>query len=182
MAENKANADELAHQAYLYAGGELSDAERDSFEQRLAIDQAAREALADAVGMIAALRGETPRADPSYRDRVRRKLRPSWWSRLLARRSYRGHPLLWTVAGAAASLLVALTLLRPAPEVRVIEREVPVLEQDDDPALHDISAIWAELSTPDHAIRAAEEENRRKNRQEDRRVIRRGMQQSPASQ
>jgi anti-sigma factor RsiW len=134
MADKQANTDELALQAYLYAGGELSDADRTRFEQRLAIDQAAREALANAVEMSAALRGEASRPDPAYRDRVRQRLRPSWWSRLLARRSYRGHPLLWTAAGAAASLLLALTLFRPAPEIRVIEREVPVSEEPADPA------------------------------------------------
>lgn len=178
MAE-KNTAEELALQAHLYASGELAEPERAAFEERLAADQSAREALAEAVYMNAALRGEAARPDPSYRDRVRQRLRPSWWQRLLARRNYRGHPLLWSAVGAAAALLIGLSVPRPEPEIQVIVREAPAEmppagESDTaDAALQDISYVWAELSTPDHTVRAHAEENQRKSRQEDRRRTRR---------
>jgi hypothetical protein len=178
MAE-KNTAEVLALQAHMYASGELAEPERAAFEERLAADQSAREALAEAVYMNAALRGEAARPDPGYRARVRQRLRPSWWKRLLARQSYRGHPLLWSAVGAAAALLIALYVPRPEPEVRVIVREVPAElppageGNTADASLHDISYIWAELSTPDHTVRAHAEENQRKTRQEDRRHTRR---------
>ena len=177
MAEHKSS-DELALQAYLYASGELSEPERAAFEERLAVEQSAREALANAVQLSAALQGESPRPDPSYRDRVRQRLQPAWWKRLLARRSYRGHPLFWSALGAAAAVLIFLTLPRPEPEIRVLVREVPVESQpvvvgEPDAALQDVSVIWAELSTPDRAVRAREEQNQRRTRQEDRRQTRR---------
>ena len=67
---------ELTLTALLYAGGELGGAERDAFEQRLAGDQAARDALADAVRTTLALGGtDVLRPDPAYRAGVRRRLR-----------------------------------------------------------------------------------------------------------
>jgi hypothetical protein len=118
--------------------------------------------------------------DPAYRVQVRRRLRPARWLRLLDRRSYPGHPLLWAVAGAAASLLLALTVLRPAPEIHVVERPAeprPAPEHPDavaEDGLGDMAFIWAELSTPDHVLRTHAEEQRRKTRLEDRRLSRRG--------
>src|SRR5262245_39340169 len=122
MAEKKTLAEELALRAYLYVSGELTEVERADFEQQLAWEQPARDALAEAVRMSATLTGSLPRPDSAYRDRVRARLHPSWWQRLLARRSYQGHPLFWLALGAAAALLL-LTALRPAPKVHVIERE-----------------------------------------------------------
>jgi hypothetical protein len=178
MADSKPT-DDLALRAYLYSSGELNDGEREAFERQLAVDQAARDALADAVQMSALATGASPRPDPAYRARVRLRLRPVWWRRVFARRNYRGHPLLWIVAGAAASLLLSLTILRPAPEVRVIE--TPVVQSpadgDDSPddALQGAAFIWAELSNAEHAVKSHAEESRRKARAGDRRQVRQEM-------
>jgi hypothetical protein len=175
MSEKKP-AEELALQAYLYAAGELPQSEREVFEQRLELEQSAREALAEAVQMSASVAGRTTRPASSYRLGVRRRLRPTWWRRLLGRRFYPGHPLLWALGGAAASLIVALPLLRPAPEVYVVERpSAPAPKVPDvavDPDLGDMAFIWAELSTPDHVIQAHAQEQRRKTRMEDRKQSR----------
>jgi hypothetical protein len=146
------------------------------FEQRLELEQSAREALAEAVQMSASVAGQPPRPTPAYRVGARRRLRPSWWRRLLDRRTFPGHPLLWAIGGAAASLIIALTLLRPAPEVEIVKRP-PVAapkesEAASDPDLGDMAFIWAELSTPDHVVQAHAQEQRRKTRMEDRKQSR----------
>jgi hypothetical protein len=91
--------------ALRYAAGDLSPAEADAFEARLAADQDARDALAEAVRLSAAAIGQKPPApDPSVRAASRARL--VW-------RDYRGHPLAWVALGAAAvavCTLVALTL------------------------------------------------------------------------
>jgi len=55
-ANDKPIDNELDWLAYQYVAGEFSHAERDSFEERLAIDQAAREAVAAAVELSSACR------------------------------------------------------------------------------------------------------------------------------
>ena len=106
--------DPLALQATAlrYAAGDLPPAEATAFEDRLAADQAAREALAEAVRLSAAALGQSPpRPDRSVRDLVRDRLSarrlPGW----LARRVYYGHPLAWSLLGAAVVTGGALALL-----------------------------------------------------------------------
>jgi hypothetical protein len=180
MIEKKTLAEELALRAYLYVSGELTEAERAEFEQQLALEQPAREALAEAVRLSAALTGGVASPDPAYRERVRARLQPSWWQRLLARRSYHGHPLVWAAFGAAAALLVALTVLRPAPKVRVIvDRGERAQQQSDEPpdeTLRYISMTWADLSTPEHVARTHAEKSLRESRAEERRQSRRAFQ------
>lgn len=66
----------LAIQALLYASGELEEAEAVAFEERLAEDQAARDALCQAVQLTETLAGNPDvRPNPAYRARVRRRLR-----------------------------------------------------------------------------------------------------------
>jgi hypothetical protein len=88
--------------ALRYAAGDLTPAEAAAFEAKLADDQPARDALAEAVRLSAAALGQEPPAPHrSFRAAIRERLagwRPGW----LARRAYRGHPLLWSGAGAAA--------------------------------------------------------------------------------
>ncbi|MCS7272196.1 MAG: hypothetical protein NZ703_14030, partial [Gemmataceae bacterium] len=107
--------------ALRYAAGALSDAELAAFEARLASDPQAREAVAEAVRLSAAvLQCAPPAPDPSYRqaayERILHPHRP-WW---LSRRAYYGHPLLWTALGgtcvAALALLAGRQLPTPAPE------------------------------------------------------------------
>lgn len=118
-------ADPLALEALAlrYAAGRLSAVAAAAFEARLAHDQAARDALAEAVQLSAAALGQDPPApDRSFRALIRDRLRrgPRW----LARRAYRGHPLAWAGLGAgtvAAATVIGLELApdRPAEPVRV---------------------------------------------------------------
>jgi hypothetical protein len=103
--------------ALWYAAGDLAPAEAAAFENRLATDQAARDALSEAVRLSAAALGQAaPVPSPSLRSVVRDRLwggAPPW----LARRLYRGHPLAWAGLGAVlvgTASLLALGLTRPA--------------------------------------------------------------------
>ncbi|MCX8138422.1 MAG: hypothetical protein WHU94_14570 [Thermogemmata sp.] len=109
----------LRDQALRYAAGELSPIEAAAFEARLASDPAAREAVAEAVRLSAAvLHCPPPAPDASFRaaacERLLHPRRPRW----LSRRAYPGHPLLWAALGAATITAFALLLTlipRPAP-------------------------------------------------------------------
>src|SRR5260370_4059925 len=91
--------------ALLYANGEVEGAELADFEHRLAADQSARDALCQAVELAATLSGRGPRQpNAGYRDSVRRRLLPIGpWGWVSRRRLYRGHPVFWALAGAAAA-------------------------------------------------------------------------------
>jgi hypothetical protein len=90
--------------ALRYAAGDLAPVEAEAFEARLAEDQDARDALAEAVRLSAAAIGQKPPAPhPSFRAAIRARLtRPG-------RAGARGHPLAWVGLGAAAA--AACTLL-----------------------------------------------------------------------
>lgn len=101
-------AEPLLTEARRYAGGDLPPAGAVAFEQRLATDQAAREALCQAVRLAQAPDGPSALGpDPAYRDEVRR--------RLLGRTAYRRRPLLWGALGAAAALLLTFGTLGRLP-------------------------------------------------------------------
>lgn len=166
--------------ALLYAAGELEQAEAAEFEKRLADDQAAREALAQAVYLARSLAGQQPPTpDPAYRAEVRRRLRPpGFWRRLLAPRLYPGHPALWTGVGAAAAIAFTLAVMH-APESRgrdpipvpiAVERPEPaaVPRPADTTSAADVAKVWAALHNSEHLARAREEEIRRRGRAEDR--------------
>lgn len=110
MRERLPPTDELPLTALRYAAGELPPAEAVAFEARLAHDQAAREALGEAIRLsAAALDRPAPAPDPLGREVVRDALRPTVLSWLFPRRPYRGHPLAWAVlGGAVAAGLTAL--------------------------------------------------------------------------
>jgi hypothetical protein len=159
---------DLLGQALLYAGGDLSAADAEAFEKRLENDQAAREALCAAVGLV-----RPTAADPAYRAAVRRRLRPPVWQRLLGRQTYRGHPVLWSGLGAAAALLLTLGVTgvrrhpadlpaAPPPAAEAAREEPP------EPSPADMADVWAELHEHQHLTRAHEEEMRRRNRPEGR--------------
>ncbi|HKB38130.1 MAG TPA: hypothetical protein VKD72_16910 [Gemmataceae bacterium] len=180
MPDDKRMTGDLALQAFLYASAELDDEQRAAFEQLLGQDQAARDALAQAVPLTLSPASPAPRPDPAYRQRVRDRLRPVWWRRLIGRRAYRGHPLLWAGLGAAAAVLLTLAvvpLLRPAPApqetIRIVQ--VPPKETPDETApapSGTMAYVWADLNNHDHLSRALAEANRRKTRSEDRRLTR----------
>jgi hypothetical protein len=175
MADDRGSKDDgLAWLALLYAGGELDPAEAALFEQRLAGDQQAREALAQAA-LLAMPPGQPLAPDPAYRQRVHRRLRRRPWSRLVQRRSYPGHPLLWSGAGAAAAaLLTTLTFLLGMPAASPMadgHRPAPAEPREADgepPAQADVANVWARLHTTDHVARAHDEEMRRKSRTDQR--------------
>jgi len=180
MPDDKRTAADLALQAFLYANAELDDPEREVFEGRLGQDQATREALAQAVQLTLAAAGSAPRPDPSYRQNVRDRLHPSWWRKLLGRRTYRGHPLLWAGLGAVAALFLALTAgplldLFPASQERVVVVQVPPKGTPAEERLAPVgetAQLWADLNNHDHLRRALAEANRRKSRSEDRHLVR----------
>lgn len=164
-----------AHRAFLYAAGEMDAAEAADFERRLGEEQGLREALAQAVELLRALDGLAPAVPrPAYREQVRRRLRPrrGWWH-LMQRRTYRGHPALWSALGAAAALLAVFALspggqsaapqaVAPAPVAQTPQPEVA--EEADVPATIEMAETWAHLLNSDHLARAHEEENRRRDR------------------
>jgi hypothetical protein len=102
---------ELAVTALRYAAGEMDPLEAEGFEIRLADDQAARDALAEAVRLSAAASGApAPAPDPLRKQAVAERLHPTLLSRLFPRRPYRGHPLMWAGLGGGVAATVALTL------------------------------------------------------------------------
>src|SRR5260221_14464201 len=85
-----------------FAAGDLPPRETAAFEVRLAGEQSARDALAEAVRLSAAALGQdAPAPDRTFRAMIRERLLRSWYPGWLARRAYRGHPLAWAGAGAA---------------------------------------------------------------------------------
>lgn len=168
--------------ALLYATGDLDGEAALAFERRLADDQAAREALCEAVRLSRSLTGQpAPVPNPAYRESVCRHLCGTGvWHWLAGRKNYRGHPALWAVAGAAAAALFLTISWEPLPSPAV-EAPAPVLAQEKPapapvadaagpPA--GVAEVWAELSNARHLERALKEENRRKVRAEDRRIVR----------
>ena len=170
---------QLAWQALLYAGGELEGAEEAAFELRLAGDQALREALCQATRMLGALESRAPLSpSPGYRQAVRAELRPSMslWQRLKAPQAYPGHPFLWGLAGAAASLLIMVGLGRlsemssnkpPSPvQPGAIQSGATHLTKPESQyaSLAETADIWAAMHPSDHLSKAHDEEARRRSR------------------
>jgi anti-sigma factor RsiW len=146
----------LQSTALRYAAGDLTPGESTAFEERLAGDQEARDAVAEAIRLSAAALHQAPPApDRSFRAAIRERLR---------RRASRGHPIAWAAAGAAAVAACAVIVMAlvkrgepeqnveaamPAstPEPRAVVAQAPVeIEPDDGDS---VAEIWADLSTPD---------------------------------
>jgi hypothetical protein len=178
MYETNVNGDaNVAWQAFLYASGELDEKQALAFEDRLGNDQAAREALSMAA-QLAVLPGLSPplRPNPDYRDVVhlRLKHREDGSVRILSRRAYRGHPLLWGLVGAAAAVLIMVGLgqagvqipIGLASKASVAQVPVPQVDVDEDATVPSLEAanVWAEISQSDHLLKAHGDELRRKTR------------------
>lgn len=173
---------DLALEALLYASGELEGAEAVAFEERLGADQAAREALCQAVHLSQTVgRQPAPGPDRSGRERVRQRLRqPSRWEWLLHRRTYRGHPALWVAVGAAAAVLLVIGLAQlppnlmarphpPLPPPREGEPVVPTpLAEPAHLASTEVPAAWTTLPMTERLSKARDEEMRRRLRNEER--------------
>jgi hypothetical protein len=171
--------DALAFQALCYAAGEMALAEAQAFERRLGDDQSARDALARAVRTASALAGDSaPAPDPAYRAAVRQRLQPGLLRSVMQRRSYRGHPVVWTGIGAAAAVLLMLGIgpyshpdssgpLPAAPEAATLPAAPgPPPAESQRPSAVDMANLWAELDTTEHLAKARQEEMRRKVRAE----------------
>jgi hypothetical protein len=181
MYETNVNGDaNVAWQAFLYASGELDEKQALAFEDRLGNDQAAREALSMAA-QLAVLPGLSPplRPNPDYRDvvRLRLKQREDGSVRMFSRRTYRGHPLLWGLVGAAAAVLIMVGLgqagvqipFGPASNTSVAQVPAPQVDVDEDAMVPSLEAanVWAEISQSDHLLKAHGDELRRKTRSEE---------------
>jgi anti-sigma-K factor RskA len=170
-----------ANLAFLYTSGEMDAAEKAHFEQRLAEEQPLREALCRAVELMQTLEGLAPLTpSPTYRQRVSERLRSadSLWRWLGQRRTYRGHPALWSGLGAAAALMSVLLMAphwiskeRPVPSDETMAKEQsPIRDADTSrevPAALstiEVAETWASLPNTEHLTHAVEEENRRRDR------------------
>ncbi len=100
--------DDRAWLALRYIADEMPAAERDAFEQRLELDSALCEAVAEAVGLTDAVAAAPPLATPAYASPPERNSpernspapnAPAWF-----------HAAGWMAAGAAACLAVVLTV------------------------------------------------------------------------
>jgi hypothetical protein len=98
---------DLAVEAVLYASGELDGIEAAHFERRLAEEQAAREALSEAVWLCQPLGKTAVAPDPGYREGVRRRLRRGTRMQrdVSQARAGSGRALIWCLIGAAAVFL-----------------------------------------------------------------------------
>ncbi len=165
--------DDLDALALLYATGEMDPKDAAAFERLLGADQRAREALALAVELARTLDGlATPTPCPAYRERVRRRLQPAAVAGKRTARRYRGHPALWAALGAAVVLLAvaaANVWQAPAPTAKpqAANSVAPA-----EPALDETARIWSEIPKHEGLARLRAEEQRRKTRTEDVRVVR----------
>jgi len=101
---------ELDWLAFCYAAGELNAADAESFETRLADDQAAREALAGAIELtqvLAAAEAQSGNAEPGTLVQPAAAMQNQWQSRLS-----------WMVVGGLASVLLFLGITS-APSVQL---------------------------------------------------------------
>lgn len=164
--------------ALRYAAGDLTPDESEAFELLLATDEAAQDALAEAVRLSAAAIGQpAPAPTRSFRERVRERVRVGRWS-----------PLTWATTGAAAvavATVVGLHLGRvepvptPEPQARPVLPAPPPIAVAPEPRpvgvavnptavpMATAAEIWAELSTPDRVEKAHDDEVRRRQRMRD---------------
>lgn len=105
---------DLSVLALRYAAGDLPADQMTAFEERLAEDQPARDALAEAIRLSASAVGQPPPVpSAAVRAGARDRLFPTWLTWLFPRKSYRGHPATWAGLGgtvAATAAVLAYTL------------------------------------------------------------------------
>jgi anti-sigma-K factor RskA len=168
--------DDMAQVAWLYAAGALEGAAAAEFEQRLADSQTARGALCAAVRKSQALSGgPEPLPHPGYRDRVRQRLEGIVLPRRESSRSRRGWRVAaWSLASAAAAAMVVLVIGRTLRSLPDVAAQLPAVAQQA-PQVDDLQCNdgdeWPEFATGQHLAQAVDEENARKMRAEDRRMV-----------
>jgi hypothetical protein len=178
----KSDADDLlAVQALLYAGGALPPAEARAFEVLLSQDQKAREALGLAARVVHSAGPDDAAVlpDAAYRRRLRARFapRPALWSWLSRRRTYPGHPAVWSALGATAAAVLLFALLRafwvaPVAQTPPPTTPVPVQEAQaqlpaevvETPSDLEEARIWAELPRGEHLLKTHAEESQRRAR------------------
>jgi hypothetical protein len=175
---------DLQATALRYAAGDLTPDEAAGFEARLAEEQGARDALAEAVRLSAQAIGQAPPAPhPSFRALLRARL---------SLRAYGGSPLAWTGLGGAAVAACALlglalagqdgprpahdpaaapALVHSAPRAEPHEQaaepapdEYPVAAAADP---HSVAETWADLSDHQGVEKARADERRMRHRVRD---------------
>jgi hypothetical protein len=177
----------LAHEALLYAGGELDAAAARAFERRLADDPLTQDALVEAVQLSQLLTGGPLRPDPAYRECVRNSvLSTPASSERWATRYFRRAGALSIACGlllAAALALPSDTAQRRSTAPLIVQQAIPSpsvahatrAERDedhplaaaieDDPEMLETALEWAELADcGEHLQRTWDEELRRKAR------------------
>jgi hypothetical protein len=150
----------LQSTALRYAANDLPPPEAEAFETRLATDQDAREALAEAVRLSAEAVGQrAPLPDPAVRAASRARLDAA---------GRRSGAALWAVAGAlAAAVLVAVGFggraEPPAPPPPGAPAAEPLAQTDPLPHGDDsrtVAELWADMSTPDTLEKSHDDEMR----------------------
>jgi anti-sigma-K factor RskA len=173
----------LSSTALRYAAGDLSAADSAAFEVRLASEQEARDAVAEAIRLsAAALHQPPPAPDPSFREAIRERLL-GWTPGWLRRRAYRGHPVTWTALGAAvvaACTVIGLALADrsepsersegPAEQPPAFHVAVAPLEEDPD-EVDSVAELWADLSTPEQIEKLHDDEQKWRQKLRDANVL-----------
>lgn len=162
---------DLAEWARAYTHGDLSDADAAAFEDRLALDQRARDALVAAVQGRVGPDADTLRPDPAYRQEVIRRLSPHpWWAWLTRTFAAPSPRVRWGLAGAALALTLLFgTWMQPAaPDVAapvvVQQPSVPpsAVVREPGKSTERLARFWSDLPRGDHLVKAIEEETARK--------------------
>lgn len=162
--------EDLALLALLYSSGELEGEEAAAFEARLAVDQEARDALAQAVQLSLTAAGERCAPDAVWREETKKRLmqRASLWQRLAGPRVYRGHPAVWSIFGAAAASLLFSLMPAPPAANHTVQVDPPAAVSTPLPSVEE-ATFWAEIANNDHLVKAHDEQAKRKTRLDDRR-------------
>lgn len=165
---------DLILKAMLYASGELDPEEMAAFELRLGEDQAARDALCQAVELTQSLAPETPPGpDPSYRNQVRQRLRQRRRQRLSMSHSpttFFGHPAFWSIVGAAVAILLIVLISQMMASLETPPPRSPSVTQPQtspgtqsssalSPA--DLANVWADLNNTERLQQVQTEHDRR---------------------
>lgn len=166
-------ANDLILKAMLYASGELDADEAAAFELRLGEDQAARDALCQAVELTQSLTPEEPAGpDPAYRSQVRQRLRQRRRQRLSLSHSapsFFGHPAFWSIAGAAAAILLIVLISQLIAHLEEQKPRGPNVTQPQTPpgtpssaAPHPaaVANAWADLNNTDRLQQVQSETSR----------------------
>lgn len=151
----------LADVARAYTQGRLESWEVEAFEERLAVDQSARDALVVAVQEQAGPDAGRLRPDPAYRQEVLRRLTPATWWAWCVRLGAKVRPA-WV--GSLAALVLVLVGVWALPQPATVPTAPPLvvappLEETQPDA---VAKFWTDLPRGQHLARAVEEEAARK--------------------